>query len=1246
VDRSYTQSDMVDFCCPECGELYHYRADAIGKRKRCHNVSCGARFTVTADANVVPAPEEAPPMASVVPAPSEELPIANVVPAPSPDAADAPSAPDAAAEIPEEDEPPPEFVAAATASVDAPPGDESQSGPDEPPPEFVAASAAAAVPDDAIPTLPRNAITQQPEQFDDVPPVQLPVSDTVADAGGEDAGIEMLPATAVVAAATEREAQRPARRGPRRRPVGVLVVSACVLAVAGAAVIHYFTRPVPPDAEAVWAGIQEDYQLGKWRRAKDRFEKFPAEFADSPRVAEVPFFLDMCQAGPHTGRAGNPAVGLEMTDEIFQKYRDEQVYDDYCSDIYMNLVKLKDRFLEVARKADSLEHIELARRAWELISTVYEALPDDWRGQTPPEMAAEIDRAEKSVRLALSAVEASKLIDLLRTEQPGFDADPVYVQLHAVLEKYPDLANDSQLQSRLAAAYEAEPRRVRYVPEDVTSNPPAGSGAKSDQRHEHTLFLVWDDSGADSPRLGERVVVALVRGVLYAFDAGGRCLWARRLGIDSHRLPVSVDASPGSPAAVIAVSTKDNTLVALEKRSGRVLWRYETGGGRGLSAPLTIVSGTSGDGQKRTRGLLPTAAGEIHVLELVLGRRLGRYELGYSYPMTVGGVYDPNTKLAYFPADRKRVYAIDPAAIDDPKQPACPSVLLTDHPSGSLRSQPVVVGEYLILVEAAELDRTTVRAYAIGESDGFRTATDPVLAQERLSGWSWFTPSCTPDRITVATDEGVLGVFGLNLDNRQEALYPLIQDEDEAIPSLQIDDPYRALAIHSDEHLLWLMAGGKLRKIALNVLYQQWRVLAWPPPGEDKVFGIPVHEAQKDRWAEVFYLATMSARGHQYRFVAVNANSGRTLWQRQLGISLAGDPFPAAGGVVLIDQAGRIVQLDPKAVPEDRLIRAGAEDSQLPQGSAAGHLMRLRGTLGQPFLLVPLIGQRAIAIREIGPDKLSESDWLELQLPAELRGRPALGSEFLVAPCADGRLHRVRMDGAPRDLANEVTFQWSASQRPASDETAEVYPLEGPQVLLIDGRRRARQLEFRISDRVRQWVQIGPAFTAPNSLVGEPLTTQSYALLADSGGTIFRMPLDGKSRSAPQWKLQTEITTAYLIPQARCLIAVTADNRVACLVPNQPEPRWISEPFEGRICGQPQPLDDTLLVADESGHVAGIGIDDGQRRWHASLNVEANPSATPVAFGDQRMLVPIADGTLLDLPIPQPSEDEAGEVAQ
>ena len=71
-----------------------------------------------------------------------------------------------------------------------------------------------------------------------------------------------------------------------------------------------------------------------------------------------------------------------------------------------------------------------------------------------------------------------------------------------------------------------------------------------------------------------------------------------------------------------------------------------------------------------------------------------------------------------------------------------------------------------------------------------------------------------------------------------------------------------------------------------------------------------------------------------------------------------------------------------------------------------------------------------------------------------------------------------------------------------------------------------------------------------------------------------------------------------------------------------------------------------LLVADESGHVAGVGIDDGRRRWHEGLDVEASPSATPVAFGDQRMLVPIADGTLLDLPIPQPPEDEAGEVEE
>ncbi len=37
---------LIDVACPECGEVYHLRSDAVGKRMQCHNRLCKHLFLV------------------------------------------------------------------------------------------------------------------------------------------------------------------------------------------------------------------------------------------------------------------------------------------------------------------------------------------------------------------------------------------------------------------------------------------------------------------------------------------------------------------------------------------------------------------------------------------------------------------------------------------------------------------------------------------------------------------------------------------------------------------------------------------------------------------------------------------------------------------------------------------------------------------------------------------------------------------------------------------------------------------------------------------------------------------------------------------------------------------------------------------------------------------------------------------------------------------------------------------------
>ena len=130
------------------------------------------------------------------------------------------------------------------------------------------------------------------------------------------------------------------------------------------------------------------------------------------------------------------------------------------------------------------------------------------------------------------------------------------------------------------------------------------------------------------------------------------------------------------------------------------------------------------------------------MLELARGKPIGNFETGS--PLLVGGTFDPTTQLAFFPAESRRLFAIDPSVIDDDEKsqrPAAQSVLLTDHASGSLRGPPIVVGRYLVLIQSADLDHTAVRVFEIKPPIGFPVAdAKPLNDTPPLRGWSWFSP--------------------------------------------------------------------------------------------------------------------------------------------------------------------------------------------------------------------------------------------------------------------------------------------------------------------------------------------------------------------------------------------------------------------------------------------------------------------------------------------------------------------------
>lgn len=1161
--------------------------------------------------------------------------------------------------------------------------------------------------------LPAGAIVSL---YGQTPPVQSPAPhlETVKVTAGAvdpaDESLEMLPTSAIVGAAklggaaqqaggvksqpSPNAAAAPVSRRQRqsRRITWLVAASAALVLVAGVVVLIINPFSGEKTAAERWQAAQDTYLEKKWNRAEKEFNKFAEDFPEDPHTAEVPYFLDMCAAGENIfSDSGNYEQGLLDAQRIFKDHRDNPAYLAYCSDLYMTMARLVERFSDQAARQGNLEKIARARESLDLLKTVAEAMKDAWVPDKTQELEKGIVQAEAAVRLMLAKKELREHLQRAQSPEAVENIDDLYAKVEELLANHPELAKEKDLNDQRDAAIRAEAKRVRYesweiealcpkckevhhlrlefvgkqmqchnkscnesfvvVPRQEEASlanaapaEPGPADTAAGGMAPRTLSVVWDvrdtiSAGSPGPMnaAGGDVIVALSRGIMYVFDTQGNFLWSRRLGIDVTRLPGRVEATATSPPALIAVSAEDNTLLALEAATGRVLWQYSVGGD--IAAPLTIVSIPAGPNlPDKKRGLLPTPEGEIHVLELVLGKQIGRFQMGH--PMAaVGGTYDPEAKLVYFPADSQRVFAVNPLAIDDPTAPACASVLFTEHASGALRSEPAVVGRYLIMPEASELERMKLRAYRV-DSVGFANPRLPHLKELELGGWSWFAPRATPDRITLVTDEGDLGVFGLNLDNRDEAIYRIVEGPSTRLP---IKDHFRALAVHADEHLLWVMAGGTLRKLSLDVLHQEIKPL-WPNESQPaQVTGIPLHEAQMDRWGNVFYLTTMSNDGGHFDLCAVDSDSGDKLWQRQLGVKLFGDPLVTDDRVMLVDHSGRTVSLDPAS---EQITYQPAGATQLPPGAAATGLMRFRDDMGRTWLGVPLNDGRQLAVATLGDGVDGTVAWNVLALPDVLQGRPCVAGQFLVFPGADGHLYRVPLDKNSARPLNEVPFAWARDGNPGID-TAELSPLSESVLLIKDGQRRVRRLELKSDNQVTRYEDVGGAFNSSTALVGDVLVAGSRGFVADIGGRIHAFDINRPSTEPKSWNLGGRLSGQPFV-RGNTLVAIVDDRRLACIFPNEANedgaPNWISEPLKGRIRGEPVLSGGLLLATDDSRRVSGLRLSDGKQVWSKRLSAKVGPAATVVPFGPQKLLVPLSDGTLLVMPEP-PLPVEAAEVA-
>jgi hypothetical protein len=1269
--------------CPHC--LTHYQVDPAlrGQRMRCPNTDCRAVFVVRED-EAAPAqqpeppmpPATSPPVQQIVGSVGELVPVLPVEPVEveSPPAETAPPAlseetpafllverpgesgdlvPLLPAEPAEPKGPAPEEIVSwqqppPVRSPIPPPAEPAPSPPPKPKkpamPSPTGERGKRLAPSKPVPAD-KEAMPTPTGQG----PVELswsaqppPPSRTTSGAGANVAGVSPTPPQLAAGRgfADSAPAKPVSAASVRRRVRRLAAAVFLVLVAAGIGLYFLVQREQSVKEEDRYQQALAALKDKNYVDAAQWFRELERDYKDSPRRPTYTCLAELSEALEpvfHLQASAEEARhNLEQLEEFVERHRgDALLKGEQETALWRGFYHLAEPLPALAAEKHERAYLDVARRA----------LGDAAKLQAPTEVHARAKLAEVETALAKANREIARweqkqrlLADLHRLlKQPRGN---VYRQGKTlVASTRPDLLKDVEFQALLRQLAEAHRQQVKYVAVR-RSVPVLHPDARSD---EPASIVVVNPVGAGGRKPGEHQsvnagrspILALVRGVLYGLDPdNGRLRWARRIGVDSTSLPVRLPATKTSAERLLVLSEDGKALRALDAASGTPLWRHD------LAAPCPGRPVVVGD-----RALVPMLTGRVDEVETASGRLLGYYELGE--PLLGEGAVQPGTKLLYLPADSFSIYVLDLAAH------TCSAILYTEHLSGSLRGAPVVVSEpeqgtgrgkraqkegpkagFLILAQADTLETTSLRIFKLP----IREPTQQPLphAPPPLPGWSWSQPFHDPEKLALTTDAGILAVYGIpQPSDHDHNLFPLapVVSMGEGTPNGE-----RSLLALVDDGCYWALLRGGLQKWQTGFFRKNGPRLVprWPEPIQ---LGPPLHAAQAQRDKEkgtILFLVTQSPTGGACLASALEARSGRILWQEQLGLLCDRPPVVLGKSILALDRSGLLYQFEPgkeKAVSPGLALAGrclgpvGGPQVLLFEGGPDRAVYTLAGTnRGEPATFV--LRRWSLEQREEIKGLTTLTRQLTITLPAPVAGTLALGPDCLIVPLASGVLAR-----QPLTSGEAISGPNWRSEHADEDVPGYVVWAGGQDYLVTDGGRTLRRFTWTADGNAdeRAAVELDRRIVAPPAILQRGKDGIGLlACIADAEGTLTL--LQGPELAViRRWHLGGDITAGPFARAGR-IGCVRNRRELIWLDPAQKKPAWKYR-ASADIVGPPPLTPAGVLVAGLDGSFVALDPQTGEARG-PELTLQANvaPSTAPAPWRAGLLLVPLTDGTLLLLP--------------
>lgn len=1268
---------QINVECPFCQTKYFLQRDLIGKAMRCS--TCDERFVIQEMPEVpliLDMEEEEKKTKSLPPKADTAKPIGDLIPMLEAEMVDEPvidleplqpfrDPPDPPRPVPERTEPEVKIEATRPMPKAVPELSEYHDGrtvamapvssrKPAPTPERTtppAPAAAASSPAPAEVTWSSTAAPPKPREvkWNDhtAPPVQAP---------------ESPPAEPVKSdRRSRREAKRSTPRPPRSpRPIGaprtrrkrVLVFLILFVFVGLGAVGIWFKGYLAREPERLFAKAEKEYAENRPGPAAALFETIVKDHPGFPRHKEAQFFFELSTLKSTVYSAttiGNPQPAIDQSKQFLTAIENPDLKpfaakDKFGLDIWITLSKLAD---DVATKAkndfdqDKPEETE----KWIQYLEDNKGLLASYRPKDslPENFLKEIDGLK-----AMVAAARVRLGALAQIDQQLQDPDDEKIATARGIARGFQLEGDPAVIQRFDEAERKLQGRIAYKRFD----PPQPAKTLKDDGLTGLLFAPRIDTPnplhRPPPAGASDVYFAVARGMLYALDeTNGRVRWATRVGIDTDTVPLRIPATETQPEFVL-VTVNDGLRSSITARlasNGEPIWSQPLES-PALGNPVQVgnrVFVTLKDPVPR----LPRSdsIGVIYEIELTNGLLLGRLSLGR--PLATGGVRQQGTGLLYFPAEGKSVYVFDTLKLDENGNrldPQLLGVLNTDHPPGTLRSEPVLSTtdpdapgpRYLLLSQTEGLNKMKLKAFPLPQGAIPKEPVAPVEIE--LTGWSWFSPYCDGESLAVVTDRGEFGLFGINQIGNQDV--PIFSLPPDAFKIPKADTPARGQLIHAEEGTYWILVRGNVIRVRIGLdAIEGIKVNVYGTPIS---VGEPIHAPQVTTRGDAFVIVTQQPDSSGCLATFIEMQTGEIRWQRQLGMMARGSPLLVGEEVFAIDQDCGLYKFDPKKLTASSDGAWLLDDSWL----LAPPLKNLH-VPPELFALPEGKGVVATSVEEseTGPKLVVRSyqgtEMITRMFPLAGRfaGKPILFGNYLLVPLSTGTVFRINV----KELRNlEEGPSWR-NDRLTPDASCNLAALSDEEFLATDGNKTLLRFKWASDNPFESKAKIPWVEKIQGAIATARHNERTYFSFADAKGAVTLWDAAFPVRPLRVWRGQQggpipmgpiDLGPA-LYPGEQLRVGFVVDSRsLIWLDPGLDAPLWVSpKPAEVKSDGfiaLPQLRGDRLLVADRAGWFQQLDVKTGKFiDKPVSISGNVAPSASPLQFAANAALAPVSDGTLL-----------------